>query len=115
MLYFLSHLQRHFRPPSKILDGNFALDQAKIAVVASHGTGKRLITAALQEKEPITIYQLGSRFGIADILNQDQDTEFFISLLYYLGFLTLDKIDEFARLILKIPNLAVRKLIVEDL
>jgi len=114
-LYFLDHFQRHCRPPRKMLDGNFAMDRAKIAYVASLPEGEQLVTAALAEKEPVAIYELEDRFGVAELLEGDQDREFFASLLYYLGVLTLGQIDKKGKLILKIPNLVVRKLYVEHL
>ena len=114
-LYFLKHYQRHCRPPRKMLDGNFAMDRAKMAYVASLREGEQLVTAALAEKEPVAIYELEDRFGVADLLSTDQDRQFFASLLYYLGVLTLGQIDEKGKLILKIPNLVVRKLYVEHL
>ena len=114
-LYFLDHFQRHCRSPRRMLDGNFAMDRAKIAYVAGLPGGEQLITAVLQEKESLAIYQLEDRFGVAEMLNQDQDEDFFASLLYYLGVLTLSRIDESGQLILKIPNLVVRKLYVEHL
>jgi hypothetical protein len=98
-----------------MLDGNFAMDRAKIAYVASLPEGEQLMTAALAEKEPLAIYELEDRFGVADLLEADQDRDFFASLLYYLGVLTLDSIDDSGQLILKIPNLVVRKLYVEHL
>ena len=114
-LYFLKHYQRHCRPPRNMLDGNFAMDRAKIAYVASLPVGVRLITAALQEKEPVAIYQLEDRFGVAEMLSENQDADFFASLLYYLGVLTLGQIDDEGQLTLEIPNLVVRKLYVEHL
>ena len=98
-----------------MLDGNFAMDRAKIAYVASLPDGERLITTALQEKEPVAIYQLEDRFGVAEMLSENQDADFFASLLYYLGVLTLGQIDDEGQLTLEIPNLVVRKLYVEHL
>ena len=91
------------------------MDRAKIAYVASLPDGERLITTALQEKEPVAIYQLEDRFGVAEILSENQDADFFSSLLYYLGVLTLGQIDDEGQLTLEIPNLVVRKLYVEHL
>jgi len=45
------------------------------------------------------------------MLETTKDTKFIVSLLYYLGILTLNGETEFGEL--KIPNLVVRKLYVE--
>lgn len=115
VLYFLDHLQRRCQAPRNMLDGNFAMDRAKIAYVAELPNGRQLIEAALQEREPIAIYQLEQRFGIAEMLSEQQEITFFASLLYYLGMLTLGDITEYGELTLNIPNLVVRKLYVEQL
>lgn len=115
VLYFLDHYQRHCQAPRNMLDGNFAMDRAKIAYVASLPNGAPLIKEVLEEREPIVIYKLEERFGIADMLNQNHERGFFASLLYYLGVLTLGEVNQYGELTLKIPNLVVRKLYVEHL
>jgi len=67
------------------------------------------------ERRTIAIHQLEQRFGIAEMLSEQQENVFFASLLYYLGVLTLGEISEYGELTLKIPNLVVRKLYVEQL
>lgn len=114
-IYFFKHLQRYCTAPRNMLDGNFAMDRAKIAYVAGLPNGAPLIEQVVEEKEAIALYQLEDRFGIAEMLSDDQDNNFFASLLYYLGVLTLGGTDIQGRLILNIPNLVVRKLYVQHL
>ena len=114
-LYFLKHYQRHCRPPRNMLDNNLAMDHAKLDYISRRSNGEQLIQNVLQEEEPVTIQRLASRFGVADILATEQKTSFLASLLYYFGILTLNGSDEWGQLILKIPNLVVRRLYVEHL
>ncbi|MGB0384561.1 MAG: AAA family ATPase [Ardenticatenaceae bacterium] len=114
-LYFLKHYQRHCHPPLNMLDDNLAMDHSKLIYISRRANGERLIQDALQEEKPITIQRLASRFGVADILATQQKTSFLASLLYYFGVLTLGGRNRRAKLILKIPNLVVRRLYVEHL
>ncbi|MGB0384513.1 MAG: AAA family ATPase [Ardenticatenaceae bacterium] len=114
-LYFLKYYQRRCRPPRNMLDDNLAMDHAKLSYISWRANGEQLIQHALQEKEPLTIQRLATRFGVADILATEQKTSFLASLLYYFGILTLNGSDEWGQLILKIPNLVVRRLYVEHL
>ena len=115
VLYFLKHYQRHCDPPLNMLDDNLAMDHSKLSYISRRANGERLIQRVLQEKQPITIQRLASRFGVADILATEQKTSFLASLLYYFGILTLNGRDQWGQLILKIPNLVVRRLYVEHL
>ena len=114
-LYFLKHYQRYCYPPLNMLDDNLAMDHSKLTYISRRANGERLIQDALQEKNAITIQRLASRFGVADILATEQKTSFLASLLYYFGILTLGGRNRQAKLILKIPNLVVRRLYVEHL
>ena len=115
VLYFLKHYQRHCHPPLNMLDNNLAMDHKKLSYISRRANGEQLIQNVLQEKRPITIQRLASRFGVADILATQQETSFLASLLYYFGVLTLGGRNRQAKLILKIPNLVVRRLYVEHL
>ncbi|MGB0389012.1 MAG: AAA family ATPase [Ardenticatenaceae bacterium] len=115
VLYFLDHYQRRCQGPLNMLDGNFAMDRAKIAYVAGLPNGESLVINALEKGETVTGFTLEDRFGIADMLAPSQDKRFMASLLTYLGVLTLGGRNRQGKLILKIPNLVVRKLYAEYL
>lgn len=115
VLYFLKHYQRHCRPPRNMLDDNLAMDYHKLTYISRRANGEQLIVQALSEKKNITIQRLASHFGIKQILATEQRTSFLASLLYYFGILTLAGTDLRGNLILKIPNLVVRRLYVEHL
>ena len=115
-LYFLAHLQRYQEYPREILDANLATDRAKIEYIARLPGGGQVIAAALNEAEPLHIKQLAHRFGVNDMLQPQHDNLFMASLLYYLGVLTMSgESTATGSVILKIPNLVVRRLYVEQL
>nr|VFK40128.1 MAG: PD-(D/E)XK nuclease superfamily protein [Candidatus Kentron sp. SD]VFK45448.1 MAG: PD-(D/E)XK nuclease superfamily protein [Candidatus Kentron sp. SD]VFK77934.1 MAG: PD-(D/E)XK nuclease superfamily protein [Candidatus Kentron sp. SD] len=77
--------------------------------------GGRLILDALTEETPVTISELADRFGVEDMLYAPKDTNFAASLLYYFGVLTQGGMTPFGRLILRIPNLVIRRLYAETI
>ena len=114
-LYFLDSFQRDCKFPRKMLDSNLAMDRGKLSYVAKLLNGKSIISQALDENPPLSIPDLNDRFGVKDILYGSKDTSFIVSLLYYLGILTLNGETEYGELSFKIPNLVIRKLYVEQL
>jgi hypothetical protein len=113
-LYFLLSLQEDCQAPAKMLDSNMVMDRSKLTYLSQLPDGEKIIFTALGEHPPLTIPELTDRFGIEEFLRPSQDPVMIISLLYYFGVLTLGRPD-FGRLVLTIPNLAVRKLYVEEL
>lgn len=112
-LHFLEHFQKHCQYPRELLDSNLAMDRGKITYISQLPNGERVILDALNEEHPLSIVKLSHRFGVEDMLSETKDTTFMASLLYYFGVLTLGGETPFGELILKIPNLVVRKLYVE--
>jgi len=112
-LYFLKFFQRDCQYPRRMLDGNLGMDKEKITYISQLPGGEEVIMNALQEKPPLAVWELASRFGVEDMLYATKDTTFMVSLLYYFGVLTLASKSEIGELVLKIPNLVVRKLYVE--
>jgi hypothetical protein len=114
-LYFLKALQRECEAPRELLDSNLAMDRGKIAYIAALPHGAPVLAAILNPDTPPTIPRLAQRFGVEDVLTQVKDETFMVSLLYYFGVLTLERITEEGKLVFRIPNLVVRKLYVEQL
>jgi len=114
-LYFLQHLAETCRPPRELLDSNLAMDRGKIAYIAALPHGAPVLAAILNPDTPPTIARLAQRFGVEDVLTQVKDETFMVSLLYYFGVLTLERITAEGKLVFRIPNLVVRKLYVEQL
>ncbi len=113
VLYFLKYLQRHCHYPREILDSNFATDRHKIEYVSRLPGGEQVIAGAVDEQHPLSAPQLAQRFGVRDMIEVQEDRTFCVSLLYYLGVLTLGGQTKEGELIVKIPNLVVRALYVE--
>ncbi len=113
VLYFLEHFQDYCTYPRKMLDRNLSMDRSKIKSLSQLANGKEIILNLLNEAAPVTIAELADRFGIEDMLFAQKDWVFLASLLYYLGVVTMDGRTKKGNLILKIPNLVIRKLYVE--
>ncbi len=112
-LYFLKAFQRNCKYPRKMLDGNLRMDKDKIAYISRLPGGEEVIMKALHEKPPLSIWEPASSFGIEEMQYAVKDSTFMLSLLYYFGVLTFAGKTEIGELVLKIPNLVVRKLYVE--
>ncbi|MCP4107949.1 MAG: AAA family ATPase [Desulfobacteraceae bacterium] len=114
VLYFLKAFQRDCQYPRRILDTNLAMDKNKINYISRLPHGEQVILNALEDTQ-VSIAELADRFGVEDMLSPSKDTTFMASLLYYFGVLTLtDRRTELGELILKIPNLVIRKLYAEN-
>ena len=114
-LYFLKGWQQDCRFPSQLLDHNLGMDRSKLTYISRLPYGESVIVQALNEEPPLTLEQLASGFGVADMLYAPQDVTFMISLLYFLGILTLAGANDDGELLFKIPNLVIRKLYAEQL
>ena len=114
VLYFLKSLQRQCQYPRRILDTNLAMDRSKIAYVSQLARGNQVVMQALNEVQPLVTFELADRFGVAEMLKPQHDATFMISLLYYFGVLTLSAEHTLTgELILRVPNLVIRRLYVE--
>jgi hypothetical protein len=114
-LYFLEGFQKDCRYPRQMLDSNLAMDLNKLTYLSRLPNGRKLIWQALNGTPPLVLSLLENRFGVDQMLKTTQSNQFIISLLYYLGILTIDGETELRKLRFKIPNLVVRKLYVEHL
>jgi len=114
-LYFLRHFFNTGLPPKEILDNNLAMDSNKIHYIAELTGGADVIGAALDDAATLTIPQISERFGVRRMISEAKDTSFFASLLYYLGALTLTTPQIPGKISLRIPNLVMRRLYVEEM
>ena len=116
MLYFLDALQESCTFPRDMLDENLSADGAKLDFIAQIPGGSQLLLDLVHENATVVVSALSKRFGIRDLLSDaGKDNAFMVSLLYYFGVLSLDTITPQGKLVLKIPNLVMRKLYVERL
>ncbi|MGH9837428.1 MAG: AAA family ATPase [Blastocatellia bacterium] len=114
-LYFLDHFQRRRQPPANMLDKNLAMDGGKLSYIAHLPGGSELIVDALHDEADLSTPFLADRFGVEDMMTLQKDTTFMASLLYYFGALTLAGRGALDKLLLRIPNLVIRRLYVERL
>jgi hypothetical protein len=114
-LYFMKEFQDNCKYPRNMLDSNLAMDRGKLRYIARIPEGDTFIVKALGEESPIIIYNLADRFGVEDMLTVTKDYDFFASLLYYFGILTMGGEAYLDKSVLTIPNLVIRKLYVEQI
>jgi len=111
--YFLEELQEFCTYPEDMLDANLSPDYNKLIYVSGYGTGKQLISDVLDQEAVVTISELGSGWGVQDLLSPVQQRERLAALLCYLGALTVVGKSEMGEVLLAIPNLVMRKLYAE--
>ncbi|MGH9844566.1 MAG: AAA family ATPase [Blastocatellia bacterium] len=114
-LYFLDHFQLNCQPPKQRLDANLTMDRSKLGFIAALPGGAEIIVAALNDDPTLGFSELADRFGVEDIHAAQAGETFVASLFYYLGVLTLTGGETINKLLLRIPNLVIRKLYVEQL
>ena len=85
-LYFIDALNRYRRYPQSILDANIKTDYRKIENLAFHFKDEETITNLLTEGQIQS--PLVDRFNLEYMYEKKEN---FISVLYYMGMLTIDK------------------------
>ncbi|MEZ4865190.1 MAG: AAA family ATPase [Caldilineaceae bacterium] len=114
--HFLKYLQRTCRYPRNMLDTNLGTDHEKLAYVAGLPKGEEVILQIMDTEHPPAVVALEERFGVHEMLAESNTEPFMLSLLYYLGVLTLDGgLTREGELILRIPNLVMQQLYAERL
>ena len=114
-LYYLDHYQSYCQPPKQRLDSNLTMDRNKLGFIATLPGGANIVAAALTDDPTLGFAELADRFGVADINAAQTGESFVASLFYYLGVLTRTGGETIDKLLLRIPNLVIRKLYVEQL
>lgn len=107
VLYFLNYYLQKKRPPSEMLDRNIRTDYSKlrhfIRIDKMQEESRSVITKLIDTDE-VNGNAIKSGFPAENLADPGN----FISLLYYFGLLTYDRV-EYGATIMKIPNLAVRE------
>ncbi len=113
-LFFMKKFQESCQYPQNMLDSNLAMDRGKIRYISDLPKGDQIVINALNGEPSLSVRTLADRFGVEDMLTAPKDSNFMLSLLYYFGVLTFSgEKTEFGDSVLKIPNLAIRKLYAE--
>jgi len=114
-VYFLRHFSETGTFPKNMLDENLAMDSNKIHYIAALADGREVIGKALDSTRALVIPQISERFGVHRMLTAPADQTFVASLLYYLGALTHTPCTNPGKVGLRIPNLVMRKLYLEEI
>ena len=104
ILYYLKYYVETGIGPKNLIDENIASDYNKIGNLfnlTTKGSSTKIIDKILRGEE--LVGEITSQFS----LEKEFDEEDFLSLLFYLGFLTIDK-EDFADVIYKVPNEAIK-------
>ena len=106
ILYYLQDLIENGKGPTKLIDENIASDYNKIGNLfnlTTKGSSNKIIDKILKNEELIGF--ITDQFSLEKEFREDD----FLSLLFYLGFLTIDK-EEFGEIIFKVPNNVIKGL-----
>ena len=114
IFYFLEEFQDSCGYPEEMSDGNLESDRNKLAYIAAYPQGRSLLMDALQGQGHVTVSSLRKRFGIKNLLRNDQQQEHLAILLTYLGLLTISGWNEQTNIHLEIPNSVMRQLYAEQ-
>jgi hypothetical protein len=113
-LYFFKKLYKNCEYPEKMLDGNLAVDEAKLEYIAGIPGGSELLMKLPENNNEIAIKELEERFGIKRMLEDaSKDFTFMASFLYYFGVLTMAGRSSTGKRRLKVPNMLTQGLYVE--
>lgn len=101
ILYFLTQWQMSGHYPEQLMDENVKTDYGRLQRLIANDHNRQMLNEIIQNEEVA-----------ADIINKfsfDQmyDDHNFVSLLFYMGLLTIDR-QEKMRLVLKIPNYVIK-------
>ncbi|GHT43199.1 hypothetical protein AGMMS49965_16480 [Bacteroidia bacterium] len=103
MLYFFSQIIEFRKPPEYIIDLNLKTDYGRLQKLTQNDSNRETLLKIV--KEDGIISDILQKFSI-DMLNDD---DYFVSLLFYMGLLTIDQAKE-GTLRLKIPNYSIKTL-----
>ncbi len=115
VLYFLKHVQRTGAYPRQMLDSNLAADENKLRFLVRETGAGDVVAELVQTGQPLEVEQVEERFTLSEMLAKaGRDTTSLGSFLFYFGMLTIAGETHRRTLLLKPPNLVVRKLYVEQ-
>ncbi|MDR0393623.1 MAG: ATP-binding protein [Tannerella sp.] len=103
ILYFFKQILREERPPKNIIDENLKTDYGRIRNLVRNERNREKLLKIVKDN--------GIESDIVQQFSIDRmyDDEYFVSLLVYMGLLTIDKFEK-GSLRLKIPNYSIQTL-----
>ncbi len=113
--YFFRYVHEDCQYPDEMLDMNLATDDAKLEYIAEVSTGRQMLLELLRKDRTVEVPKLTKRFGIREMTaDESKDNVFLKVFLYYFGVLTVSGRTQEGKVLLKIPNLAIRGLYAES-
>ncbi|TYQ15686.1 UNVERIFIED_CONTAM: PD-(D/E)XK nuclease superfamily protein [Acetivibrio alkalicellulosi] len=107
ILYLTNKMNMNKEYPDNMLDDNIKTDYGKIRVLAQNFESKDELRSMIEEDKLVGPLEIKSRFGIDKLYKGTEKDENFISLLYYLGLLTIKEAVG-RKVYLGIPNYSVK-------
>jgi hypothetical protein len=101
MLYLFDQVLQFGRKTKNIIDENLKPDYSRLQMLVQKPANREQLIKIT--KDNTILADIIPRFPLAKL----QESKYFISLLFYMGFLTIDKVEE-GTLRLKIPNYSIR-------
>ena len=101
MLYFFNQIVNEQKVPKKIIDDNLKTDYGRLQRLTQNEINRETLLQIVKDGGIVTEVQ--SKFSI----DQLYDNEYFVSLLFYMGLLTIEK-PEMGMVRLCIPNYSIK-------
>jgi len=101
MLYFFKQIIDNKKVPENIIDDNLKTDYGRLQRLTHNETNREILMQILKDEGIVT--RIHSKFSIDELFHD----EYFVSLLFYLGLLTIEK-PVLGSLQLRIPNYSVK-------
>ena len=111
VLYYMSYYQKKGKEPKNIIDNNILSDYRKIGKLFEIG-GRNNERIGILKEIVMGIEQevvISSRFN----LEIEFDLDDFKSLLFYMGLMTIKRVDEIGRVYIEAPNYVIKELYFE--
>jgi hypothetical protein len=101
MLFFFYQILKNKKIPEKIIDDNLKTDYGRLQRLTRSETNREILLQIVKDSGIMTEVQ--SKFSIDHLYND----KYFISLLFYLGLLTIEK-PMMGKIWLRIPNYSIK-------
>ncbi|MBD0382627.1 ATP-binding protein [Paenibacillus sedimenti] len=108
ILYFFTQWELEGKYPKQLIDENVKTDNGRLQRLISSESNRKTLDEIIQNEEIAA--DIVSKFSF-DLM---YDEQYFVSLLFYMGLLTIDRKDRM-RLVLKVPNFVIRTVLWEYL
>jgi hypothetical protein len=114
VMYIINKMSFNKKYPKDMLDDNIKTDYGKMRILAQNFESKSELREIIEENKLVGPFNIKSRFGIDKLFRGTEKHENFISLLYYLGLMTI-KGNMGRKVLLGIPNYSVKTMFWEYL